>query len=65
MGAQTQQLNIKNVSVCYAAIKDFSLFLGFPFTRLIDIYKTKYVSIFRKKEGKQKNERVTPEFGGY
>jgi hypothetical protein len=49
MGAQTQQLNIKNVSVCYAAIKYFSLFLGFPFTRLIDIYKTKYVSIFRKK----------------
>jgi hypothetical protein len=32
MGAQTQQFNIKNVSTCFAAIKDF--FLGFYFTIL-------------------------------
>jgi hypothetical protein len=28
-------------------------------------YKTKQFTIFRKKEGRQRNERVTPEFGGY
>jgi hypothetical protein len=31
MGAQTQQFNIKNVSVCYAVIKDFSLFFRVSF----------------------------------
>jgi hypothetical protein len=65
MGAQTQQFNIKKCLGMLCSNQRLLSFLGFPFTWLIDIYKTKYISIFRKKGRKAENERVTPEFGGY
>jgi hypothetical protein len=52
-------------TICNSMNAIIKALLGFYFTRLTPRYKINNSPLLGKREGKQRNERVTPEFGGY